>query len=254
MGPDQCQESSVMSEQAVVRKQEVSRNRKEAWDRKAQVREFEKGDEVFMRKAGINTKLSESWEGPYKVVKRNSPLSYRVDTGDRIIPSVHIQLLKQFVPRKAEPRISRVTSAFDPDTQCDTLDDRYTEVQIRGEELDGKQAADAAKWEEDFGDTLTKEPGLTHLVQFSIDTGDHLPIFQHAYSTPTSLIESVDRELEWLSQSSTFDPPRARGHRPWSQSGSRMVPPGSVWTLRRSIKSQSRPHFTCLGSRKSSKV
>ena len=37
---------------------ETSRTRKKLWDRKAQAREFEKGEEVYMRKAGLNTKLA----------------------------------------------------------------------------------------------------------------------------------------------------------------------------------------------------
>ena len=132
-----------------------------------------------MRKAGLNTKLAENWEGPYTVTRKNSPLSYRIDTGDRVILSVHIQLLKMFMPRKTEPRVTRVTSVFEPDTPSDTLEHRYSEARVRGVDAQGKQA-------------------LTHLATFGIDTGDHLPIFQRAYSTPTSLVESIDKEIQWL--------------------------------------------------------
>ena len=145
-----------------------------------------------MHKAGLNTKLTGSWEEPYTVMRKNSPLSYRIDTGDRIIPSMHIQLLKRFVPRKSEPRISRVTSVFNPDTHSDSLEDRYSEVMVRVVDAQGKQARDIAMWEEDFKDTLTREPGLTYLAKFSIGAGDHPPIFQRAYNTPTSLIESIE--------------------------------------------------------------
>ena len=66
----------TLREQAIVRKKEVSSACKKAWDSKAQVREFTKGDEVYMHRAGINTKLSDSWEGPFTVENKNSPLSY----------------------------------------------------------------------------------------------------------------------------------------------------------------------------------
>ena len=62
---------------------------KQTWDSKASNREFNVGDEVLVRKPGMNLKLSDSWEGPFSVIKRNSPLSYAIDTGDRRIPSVH---------------------------------------------------------------------------------------------------------------------------------------------------------------------
>ena len=84
-----------------------------------------------MRIAGLNTKLSESWEGPYTVDKQNSPLSYRINTEDRKIPSVHIQLLKKFVPRKYVPRVDRITSVFDPDTPEDDLESRYSEARVK---------------------------------------------------------------------------------------------------------------------------
>ena len=71
---------------------------------------------MYMRKAGTNKKLSESWEGPFKVVKKNSTLSYRVNKGDRVLSSVHIKFLKKFVPRESDPKVNRVTSVLDPDT------------------------------------------------------------------------------------------------------------------------------------------
>ena len=87
---------------------------------------------------------------------------------------------------------------FDPDTPEDNLENRYSEAKVVVIHSTGAVPSDIAKWEEEFRDTLTKEPGLTHLAEFSIDTGTHPPIFQRAYSTPTSLIKSVDREFEWL--------------------------------------------------------
>ena len=33
------------------------------WDKKAQFRQFEKGDRVYLRKSGLNTKLEDSWAG-----------------------------------------------------------------------------------------------------------------------------------------------------------------------------------------------
>jgi len=64
--------------------------RKKEWDWRAKERVLEVGEEVLMRRPGLNLKLEESWEGPYKITKRNSPLSYAVDNGSRVIQSVHI--------------------------------------------------------------------------------------------------------------------------------------------------------------------
>ena len=53
-----------LRENAVVNYRECSAVRKDKWDAKAKPREFQKGDQVLMRKAGMNLKLSESWLGP----------------------------------------------------------------------------------------------------------------------------------------------------------------------------------------------
>ena len=201
-----------LRELAVVRKKTTSSERKRVWDSKTQIREFDRGDKVYMRKAGTNTKLSESWYGPFKVEKKNSLLSYRVNTGDRVLPSVHIQLLKEYVQRQSDPRVNRVTSVLDPDTAGDTLEDRYAEVQVRGNSVDETKAKDIASWEADYSDILTKEPGLTHLSEFTMNTGDHPPIFQRAYSTPTFLVDSVDKELQWLLSKNYIRPSKS----PWA--------------------------------------
>ena len=59
-----------------------------------------------------------------------------------------------------------MTSVLEPDSLDDLLEDRYSEAKVRGDDAQGKQARDIAKWEEDFKDTLTREPGLTHLASF----------------------------------------------------------------------------------------
>ena len=87
---------------------------------------------MYMHKAGINTKLTESCAGPYVIVKQNSSLSYKVNTRDRIIGSVHISLLKKFVPRDPEPAVKRVTTVLEPDSVSDSMDHQYTELVIRG--------------------------------------------------------------------------------------------------------------------------
>ena len=53
-------------------------------------------------------------------------------------------------------------------------------------------------WLEEFGETLTKEPGLTKLAEYKIDAGEHTPIVQQTYNTTLTLISSVDKENDWL--------------------------------------------------------
>ena len=95
--------------------------RKEKWDAQSKPREFQKGDKVLMRKSGMNLKLSESWLGPYHVVKKNTPLCYKIDTGSRVINSIHIQLLKQFVQRDEVLLVRRITMVLELDIWTNSI-------------------------------------------------------------------------------------------------------------------------------------
>ena len=125
---------------------------------------------------------------------------------------MHIQLLKAYTPRQEGPRVPRVTSVLEPDTVTDQLDDQYIEAKVTGSVVTDSREKDIRSWEEYYKDILTKEPGLTKLKQFKIDTGNHAPIHQRPYNTPQSLMESVNKELEWLKSKGYIRPSES----PWS--------------------------------------
>ena len=54
----------IAREKAIVNKSNIVEKRKQAWDSKAKNREFSVGDEVLVRKPGMNLKLTDTWEGP----------------------------------------------------------------------------------------------------------------------------------------------------------------------------------------------
>jgi len=67
----------------------------------------------------------------------------------------------------------------------DEIGDRYSEVKVSGSEMmTKKQKEELDRLLDKYKGTLTREPGLTDLAVFSIDTGTHAPIYQHPYSTP----------------------------------------------------------------------
>ena len=53
---------------------------------------------------------------------------------------------------------------------------------------------DVREWEKEYSDILTKEPGLTNLTEFRMDTGNHPPFV----CAPQTLMTSVNNELDWL--------------------------------------------------------
>ena len=93
-----------------------------------------------------------------------------------------------------------MTTVLEPDSSTDTMEQQYAEANVIGRVETETREADISSWEKEFADILTKEPGLTTLAQFRIDTGQHRPICQGPYNTPHALRESVNKELEWLRQ------------------------------------------------------
>ena len=256
----------AIRDSTMAAKLDVAAKRKIKWDRKAKERIFSVGDKVLIRKPGMTLKLEDTWEGPFLIFRVNSPLSYGVDLGDRKVPSMHVSLLKKFYeppvttqpsensPVVTDPRVSRVTSVLEPDSPGDEITDRLAEVKIEGDDLSPSQKADIAKVELTFADILTKDPGLTDLVQFEMDTGDHPPLFQRAYNTPMALKESIDKELDLLLEKGFIRPSTSS----WASPLVAVKKPDGTARLcvdyRRINAILVRSRFTCPGWRRSWRV
>jgi len=78
--------------------------------------------------------------------------------------------------------------------------------------LDDRQKGQIAGILGKFKNTLTKEPGLTDVTTFSIDTGTHAPVHQHPYNTPAHFRSSIDQEIDWLLEKGFIQPSTS----PWA--------------------------------------
>ena len=81
-------------EKATITLIENSRARAKTYNKKARDRHFAVGDSVWVRRPGLDHKLRESWVGPGTILKQNSPISFRVQTPERILTTVNVQQLK----------------------------------------------------------------------------------------------------------------------------------------------------------------
>ena len=127
-------------------------------------------------------KLAQSWVGPYIIVRVNSSLSYQVDTENGRKQIVHVQCLKRYVERESPTVVKRVTTVLDPDTLEDSMDSSYTELTVTGQVDIASRESDVQEWLKEYEDIMTKEPGLTPLAKFGIDTGQSSPIAQCPYN------------------------------------------------------------------------
>ena len=112
-------------EQATLKLIENSIHRAEMYNKKAKNRQFLVGDRVWVRRPGLDHKLRESWVGPGTVVKVNSPFSFRVQTPDRLIPTVYVQQLKL----AESETIKRITTVVQ-DTEQEDLTTSFAAANI----------------------------------------------------------------------------------------------------------------------------
>ena len=163
------------------------------YNKKTSDRSFSVGDHVWIRRPGLDHKLRESWVGPGKIVKQNSPVSFRVQTQERLIPTVNIQQLKI----ATQESVRKITAVVQ-DTDKDDLTQSFASANIQGQTLTTQQQSQLQETLALHGNILTKQPGLTNLTKFEIDTGSAEPIQQRPYSTPVMLKPKVDEEITWL--------------------------------------------------------
>ena len=125
---------------------------------------------------------------------------------------MHVQRLKRFVEREAPTVVKRGTTVLDPDTLEDSMDSSHAELKVTGQIDIASRESDMQEWLREFEDIMTKEPGLTPLTEFWIDTDQSSPITQHPYNTPLSLCDSVDKEIDWLLEKKYI----RKSHSPWA--------------------------------------
>ena len=84
---DNCESIQQLRDEASVNYIRVSEARKDKVDKKAQVRVFTVGQEVWYRTPGLSEALQPSWHGPYRVVKVAGPVSYVIDVEGKHRPN-----------------------------------------------------------------------------------------------------------------------------------------------------------------------
>ena len=189
---DNAQRIECAREQATLKLVENSQYRASTYNLRAKERSFAVGDRVWVRRPGLDHKLRESWVGPGTILKINSPTSFRVQTPDRTIPTVAIQQIK-LAGKETVKRITTVVEDSDDD-----LTSSYASSSVVSQPLTEEQSRQLKQVLDSHSEILTKDPGLTSLATFDIDTGGAEPIHQCPYSTPVALKEKVDEEISWL--------------------------------------------------------
>lgn len=154
------------------------------------MREFEVGDLVLYRVPGMQCKLADSWEGPYKVVERKGMVNYKIGKvgAERHAKVVHVNCLKRYRERLSVNRLDVV------------VEEHVEERNVLRGECEGYVKEELEMLLDEFGEVFSDKPGSTERVKMKIDTGNSPPIRQVPYSVPLGIREKVKEELDVLEE------------------------------------------------------
>ncbi len=155
------------------------------YNRAAQPREFQTGDQVMVLVPTSACKFLATWQGPYTVVERVGPVTYRVRQPGRRRPVqlYHINLLKKWVGTQ-EPTPS----------------------------YQAGQKAELQHLVGQFSDVFSAVPGKTQVLQHHIRTPPGVVVKQRPYRIPEARRQAIEEEIQQMLKLGVIEPSRS----PWS--------------------------------------
>ena len=177
-----------MRDCAALKMSKGKEGRLKYYNKGSKLREFEEGELVLYRIPGMSCKLADSWEGPYKVLKRMGEVNYKIGKIGKELHAkvVHVNCLKKFKEREEVNRLDVV------------LEEESQERNVLRDDCEGLIAEELEGVMEEFRDVFSDVPGNTARVRMVIDTGDSPPIRQSPYSVPMGIRDAVREELDNL--------------------------------------------------------
>ena len=187
--------SEVVSEKERISKAKM----KSYYDKSAKVRHFDPGEMVLVWKPGIHSKFGASWDGPYQVESKVSPVTYKIQVpGSAHKPKIlHSNLLKKWCTSGA--KVHRVVSIPEEESVCEEpvglklASDGFVPTEEEKARLESVLVQ--------YGEVLSKRPGRTDAAELVIRTGSHAPVRSPFYRIPPRWREQVksqiDQLLEW---------------------------------------------------------
>ena len=190
------QQMATMSKIVSEREKLAKAKMKQYYDKAAKDKVFMAGDLVLVRKPGLRQKLGDSWDGPYEILEKISPLNYKIKPpgGSRRSQILHVNMLKKWSSPVA--RIHGVAVVHEAEGESESPQgllltrDGFIPTELQQCALDTVLAK--------FDDVLCPTPGLTSQMTLAINTGDAAPVRSHPYRIPPRWRTEVKQQLDQL--------------------------------------------------------
>ena len=181
-------------------------------DRSATIKSFAEGEMVLVRKPVLHGKMGSTWQGPYEVEKKVSPVTYSLKLPGRSNKAriLHCNLLKRW--HTPANTLHRVVTIDEDESDCESspglklLRDGFVPSEAEQAMLDEVLGR--------YGDVLCDKPGRTEAAQLCIRTGEHEPVRSHPYRIPPRWKEEVRHQIDQLLELGIIKPSTS----PWSSS------------------------------------
>ncbi|KAI2645215.1 Retrovirus-related Pol polyprotein from transposon 17.6 [Labeo rohita] len=169
------------------------------YNRAAQPREFQPGDRVMVLVPSSACKFLASWQGPYTVLEKLGPVTYRLRQPGRRQPEqlYHINLLKKWVGTRDQVAALSLTEPVVVDINPHLSAAQKTELQHLVSQ---------------FGDVFSSQPGQTNVVQHDIRTPPGVIVRQRPYRVPEARRQAIEEEVQQMLKLGVIEPSRS----PWS--------------------------------------
>ncbi len=177
-----------MRDSAALGMAKGTESRMQYLNRGTKLREFREGDLVLYRVPGMTCKLSDSWQGPYVVLKKVGTVNYKIGKKgkEKHAKVVHVNCIKEFRERAVIRRLDIV------------IEEESEESSVLRGECEGFNESELNGLLGEYHDVFSDNPGSTDRVRMTIDMRDCEPLRQMPYSVPLGIRENVRKELENL--------------------------------------------------------
>ena len=181
---------------------------KAQYDKRAQSRELKVGILVLVRTPNLSGKLDDLWDGPFKITRKISSVTYELAGPDRRSRRrmAHINMLKAWNPPDASLLGMLIVDEEEDEGQgkCKVLAELPA--------LMGRQNDEVRDLLAEYNDVVRQEVGRARDICHEIDTGNEKPIRSCPYRLVPAWRDQLREEVRVLQESGTVVPSTS----PWS--------------------------------------
>ncbi|KAI4894224.1 hypothetical protein NFI96_007333 [Prochilodus magdalenae] len=196
-------------DQAHLHLERAQQNQKTWYDQKACLREFKPGQKVLLLLPTSTNKLLAKWQEPFKVMKKQGPVTYEVLHPEKGKQSqtYHVNLMRAWKEPKY-PNLVLLVQQVEEDggDVTDQLPSWKSSCEPRLSHLTPKEQMSLTGVFHHYPSIFQMKPGHTNMAQHTIHLKEESPIRQRPYRVPERLLEPLKMEIRTVLDLGVIEP------------------------------------------------